>query len=108
MLSCVKEISNSSDSNEVIPHLAKELLDSALSTLALSTYFGAWLSLVEHLVRDQGVGGSNPLAPTLNPTWVTLMMRIFLIDFLGLLDFFTSNNPKINPHHQRNPGSVFI
>ena len=24
---------------------------------------GAWLSLVEHLVRDQGVGGSNPLAP---------------------------------------------
>ena len=26
--------------------------------------FGEWLSLVEHLVRDQGVGGSNPLAPT--------------------------------------------
>ena len=22
---------------------------------------GEWLSLVEHLVRDQGVGGSNPL-----------------------------------------------
>jgi hypothetical protein len=30
---------------------------------------GEWLSLVEHLVRDQGVGGSNPLSPTnlLNP-----------------------------------------
>ena len=28
---------------------------------------GAWLSLVEHLVRDQGVGGSNPLAPTIFP-----------------------------------------
>ena len=28
---------------------------------------GAWLSLVEHLVRDRGVGGSNPLAPTINP-----------------------------------------
>jgi hypothetical protein len=27
-------------------------------------FFGAWLSLVEHLVRDEGVGGSNPLAPT--------------------------------------------
>ena len=27
---------------------------------------GAWLSLVEHLVRDQGVGGSNPLAPTIS------------------------------------------
>src|SRR5580658_5676364 len=25
---------------------------------------GFWLSLVEHLVRDQGVGGSNPLSPT--------------------------------------------
>src|SRR5262245_806708 len=24
---------------------------------------GAWLSLVEHMVGDQGVGGSNPLAP---------------------------------------------
>ena len=29
---------------------------------------GAWLSLVEHLVRDQGVGGSNPLAPTIFPS----------------------------------------
>ena len=24
---------------------------------------GAWLSLVEHLLWEQGVGGSNPLAP---------------------------------------------
>jgi hypothetical protein len=37
---------------------------------ARSRYFlsagtvGEWLSLVEHLVRDQGVGGSNPLSPT--------------------------------------------
>ena len=28
-------------------------------------YVGEWLSLVEHLVRDQGVGGSNPLSPTI-------------------------------------------
>src|SRR5215469_11605393 len=27
-------------------------------------FVGEWLSLVEHLVRDQGVGGSNPLSPT--------------------------------------------
>ncbi len=27
--------------------------------------YGEWLSLVEHLVRDQGVGGSNPLSPTI-------------------------------------------
>ena len=25
-----------------------------------------WLSLVEHLVRDQGVAGSNPVIPTMN------------------------------------------
>ena len=30
------------------------------------TSVGEWLSLVEHLVRDQGVGGSNPLSPTIN------------------------------------------
>ena len=29
-----------------------------------SLFVGEWLSLVEHLVRDQGVGGSNPLSPT--------------------------------------------
>ena len=32
--------------------------------LKFSEGFGEWLSLVEHLVRDQGVGGSNPLSPT--------------------------------------------
>src|SRR5208337_3149206 len=30
------------------------------------TLVGEWLSLVEHLVRDQGVGGSNPLSPTIS------------------------------------------
>src|SRR5207253_11215166 len=28
--------------------------------------FGEWLSLVEHLVRDQGVAGSNPVSPISN------------------------------------------
>jgi hypothetical protein len=32
---------------------------------------GEWLSLVEHLVRDQGVGGSNPLSPTIS-SWFAL------------------------------------
>jgi hypothetical protein len=31
-----------------------------------ASYVGEWLSLVEHLVRDQGVGGSNPLSPTIH------------------------------------------
>lgn len=26
-------------------------------------FVGAWLSLVEHVVRDYGVAGSNPVAP---------------------------------------------
>src|SRR5271156_2338800 len=30
-----------------------------------AVFVGEWLSLVEHLVRDQGVGGSNPLSPTI-------------------------------------------
>jgi hypothetical protein len=29
------------------------------------TVFGAWRSLVAHLLWEQGVGGSNPLAPTI-------------------------------------------
>ena len=33
----------------------------------ISAGVGEWLSLVEHLVRDQGVGGSNPLSPTNYP-----------------------------------------
>ena len=36
----------------------------ALHGSVLQTVIGEWLSLVEHLVRDQGVGGSNPLSPT--------------------------------------------
>jgi hypothetical protein len=31
----------------------------------IQSLVGEWLSLVEHLVRDQGVGGSNPLSPTI-------------------------------------------
>ena len=33
---------------------------------------GEWLSLVEHLVRDQGVGGSNPLSPTISFQTLTI------------------------------------
>jgi hypothetical protein len=28
-------------------------------------FYGKWLSLVEHLVWDQGVAGSNPVFPTI-------------------------------------------
>ena len=29
----------------------------------VATSYGVWLSLVEHLVWDQGVAGSNPVTP---------------------------------------------
>ena len=35
------------------------------SDTLLQPMFGEWLSLVEHLLREQGVGGSNPLSPTI-------------------------------------------
>jgi hypothetical protein len=38
--------------------------DVTCSRMNALTSVGEWLSLVEHLVRDQGVGGSNPLSPT--------------------------------------------
>ncbi len=34
--------------------------------LGTFTSVGTWLSLVEHSVRDAGVGGSNPLVPTIS------------------------------------------
>jgi hypothetical protein len=37
---------------------------------------GEWLSLVEHLVRDQGVGGSNPLSPTISFQALTIAARL--------------------------------
>ena len=39
---------------------------------------GMWLSLVEHLVRDEGVGGSNPLIPTRQQTEIINDFRFFV------------------------------
>ncbi len=43
---------------------------------------GKWLSLVEHSVRDAGVGGSNPLFPTIK------IKKGFQIVNLESLSFF--------------------
>jgi hypothetical protein len=40
-------------------------LSSRRHVVPVVSSVGEWLSLVEHLVRDQGVGGSNPLSPTI-------------------------------------------
>jgi hypothetical protein len=41
-----------------------DCVNIAFAKVLRSAPVGAWLSLVEHSVRDRGVGGSNPLAPT--------------------------------------------
>ena len=33
-------------------------------SVIMAEFFGGWLSLVEHYVRDVGVVGSNPIPPT--------------------------------------------
>ena len=54
---------------QVLVHFGKRqrpgLFPLAPFRIAIIAVFGEWLSLVEHLVRDQGVGGSNPLSPTI-------------------------------------------
>jgi hypothetical protein len=42
---------------------------------------GAWRSLVAHLLWEQGVGGSNPLAPTNNIKGLRRFSQPFLFDF---------------------------
>src|SRR5688500_6573397 len=56
------------------------------------SFVGAWLSLVEHSVRDRGVGGSNPLAPTNSDqrNWPSIdrhgrLKAIFVCDSKGRL-----------------------
>src|ERR1019366_7214528 len=45
--------------------LQQFLLRAPRTSSSAPAHIGEWLSLVEHLVRDQGVGGSNPLSPTI-------------------------------------------
>ena len=46
---------------------------------------GAWRSLVAHLLWEQGVGGSNPLAPTRKINNLRRPSGRFFMDF-GLCD----------------------
>ena len=41
-----------------------------------------WLSLVEYSVRDAGVGGSNPLIPTININGLQTIVSVTLFCFL--------------------------
>ena len=59
--------------------------------------FGAWLSLVERLVRDQEVGGSNPLAPTIYPAGIFLSIERPKASSFRSFCFFTM--PTDHPPH---------
>src|SRR5262249_50772710 len=53
------------------PLHSSQLLSFRDAVRAPAGFVGEWLSLVEHLVRDQGVGGSNPLSPTILHFWLS-------------------------------------
>jgi hypothetical protein len=55
---------------------------------------GAWLSLVEHSVRDRGVGGSNPLAPTKFPPKTLTDFRCSRVLGVGFGPYLAQNSHK--------------
>ena len=79
------------------------------------TKFGEWLSLVEHLVRDQGVGGSNPLSPTIlshsqlksyaafSVAWLSTVFGTF-----GTIEGKSKPTPHLSPHILRKARSCLI
>src|ERR1700678_3569909 len=76
------------------------------------TKFGEWLSLVEHLVRDQGVGGSNPLSPTIFSLALSIVYTDFwtsvfstLFGTFGTADGNSKPTPHCSAHFLRNATS---
>ena len=64
----------------------------------LQPKFGEWLSLVEHLVRDQGVGGSNPLSPTILSRTIKKTYAAFLAESLSsIFGTFGTIEGKLKP-----------
>ncbi len=69
--------------------------------VAARSLVGEWLSLVEHLVRDQGVGGSNPLSPTIFSLAHSIVYAAFCSSVSSAIfgTFGTSEgNSKPKPH----------
>ncbi len=65
---------------------------------------GKWLSLVEHSVRDAGVGGSNPLFPTNKYQGVTVgIVTVPLSCYLHLRGTNLLNSP---PFRHQQPSSA--
>ena len=60
--------------------------------ILLPVSVGEWLSLVEHLVRDQGVGGSNPLSPT--NSFQAYRLRFWFFAYGDVGNFVDGNSSK--------------
>src|SRR5437016_9082654 len=76
---------------------------------------GEWLSLVEHLVRDQGVGGSNPLSPTILSLDLPIVYAasaplVFSVNLgtFGTTGYISNPNPLFSAHSLRNSTSSLI
>ena len=61
-----------------------------------------WLSLVEHLVRDQGVAGSNPVIPTMKsrgyrfgPVALFSFCAHFVPIFFAFLQFYKAGHVSV-------------
>ena len=61
--------------------------------------FGVWRSLVAHVVRDDGVGGSNPLIPTKYKRVCTGYMLYTLYRRHGLHFYQEGVLSWLNPSH---------
>jgi hypothetical protein len=78
-------------------------------------FVGEWLSLVEHLVRDQGVGGSNPLSPTIFSLALSIVYAAFCtaassVHFgtFGTTEGNSKPKPQLSAHILRKTTSSFI
>ena len=59
-------------------------------------YIGKWLNLVEHLVWDQGVAGSNPVFPTISYLILVLQGFYFFRYYLGTVFYKLSSKSTIS------------
>jgi RHS repeat-associated protein len=76
--------------------------------LPLATDVGEWLSLVEHLVRDQGVGGSNPLSPTIttnNLQNILFQAKTTVVDFVAVI---SSKKNEYGEIYQYGPDGLLL
>lgn len=61
-------------------HFDTKGLTGARLSSKMRPAFGDWRSLVAHFVRDEGVGGSNPLIPT---KYFNLLCSLKQVDLLS-------------------------